>query len=92
MVDDSMPIATETDVALIAFASVVLGALYEADVVRPNEIDLMLEHQQKGMAEAKHPTAAIILGMIRRLANHPDQARQREVLRKLILARPAGEA
>ena len=92
MTDDSKPAATETDMALISFARVVLDVLYAADIVRPSEIDPLLEIHEKNMEEMKYATAAGILAVIRRIANDPNHERQREELRKLIRARPEGSA
>ena len=92
MTEASAPSASETDLALISFARVVLDILYAADVARPSEIDPLLELHQTQMVKMGYPTAAGILGTIRQLANHSDSARQREELRTLMRARPKGSA
>jgi hypothetical protein len=92
MTDPTKLTATETDLALISFARVVLDVLFAADLVRPNEINPLLEIHQKNMEQMKYPTAAGILGSIRVLANDPQREQMRENLRKLIRERPKGSA
>lgn len=92
MTDTPKPAASETDMALISFARVVLDLLYATDLVRPSDVDPLLEFHQKEMEVMKHPKAAGILGVIRQLSNDPRQEQMREGLRTLIQGRTKGSA
>ncbi len=92
MADDPKPIVSETDLALIAFARVVLDVLYATNLVRPEDVDpLLAVHEDRFMKE-EHPISAGILAVIRQLADDPERERIREGLRKLIQGRTEGSA
>jgi len=84
--------ASETDLALIRFARVVLDVFYATDLVRPEDIDPLLAVHEKTFTEAGYPIAAGILASIRQLAGDPERARMRENLCRLIQERPKGSA
>ncbi len=92
MADDPKPIVSETDLALIGFARVVLDVFYATDLVRPEDIDPLLAVHEKTFRKAEYPIAAGILASIRQLAGDPERARMRENLRRLIQERPKGSA
>ena len=92
MADDPKPIASQTDLALISFAWVVLDVLYATNLVRPEDVDPLLAHHEDGFMKMKYPTAAGILAIIRQLAGDPKREQMREGLRKLIRGRTEGSA
>ncbi len=92
MADDTKPIASETDLALISFARVVLDVLYATNLVRPEDVDPLLAVHEKGFEKMEYPIAAGILAMIRQLAGDPERERMRENLRRLIQERAKGSA
>ena len=92
MSEQTTPTADENDMALISFARVVLDLLYATDLVRPSDIDPLLEFHEKEMEEMKYAKAAGILGVIRQLSNDPRREQMREGLRKLIQGRARGSA
>ena len=83
---------SQTDLALISFARFVLGALFSADLIRPNQIYPALKDHQDIMAKAGYTIAGGILGSIRQFSNDPDRERSLEELRRLIRAQPQGTA
>ncbi len=92
MAGNPKPIASETDLALISFARVVLDLLYATDLVRPSDVDPLLAVHEKNMEEMKYPTAAGILGSIRQFAGDPKREQMRENLRRLMQERAKGSA
>ena len=92
MADDPKPLASETDLALISFARVVLDVLYATNLVRPDDVDPLLAFHQDRFEKMKYPIAAGILGMIRQLAGDPEIEQMRENLRTLLQERPKGSA
>jgi len=89
---DNNPTASETDMALISFARVVLDVLYASNLARPEDVDPLLALHESTMTDMKYPTAAGILAVIRQISNDPARVRQREELRRLMQARPKGTA
>lgn len=92
MNDSNKPTASETDLALISFARVVLDLLYAATPIRPSDIDPLLKLHEDQMTAMKYPIAASILGSIRQLSNDPQHEQMREGLRKLVQGRTEGSA
>lgn len=92
MVDQPKSIASETDLALISFARVVLDLLYATDLVRPSDIDPLLALHEERLEGAKYPIAAGIFASIRQLSSDPLREQKRETLRKLIRERAKGSA
>ncbi len=92
MADDPKPTASETDLALISFAWVVLDVLYATNLVRPEDVDPLLAVQEKIFEGMKYPIAAGNLAVIRQLAGDPERERMRENLRRLLQERVMGSA
>ena len=92
MVDDPEPTVSETDMALIGFARVVLDVLYANNLVRPEDVDPLLAVHEESFMKMKYPIASGILAMIRQLAGDPKRERMRENLRRLIQERAKGSA
>ena len=92
MTDDPTPIASETDLALIGFAWVVLDVLYATNLVRPEDVDPLLAVQENALTEMKFPIAGGILAMIRQLAGDPKREQMRENLRRLVQEQAKGSA
>ncbi len=92
MADDPNQTASESDMALICFAWVVLDVLYATNLVRPKDVDPLLAVQENTMEGMGYPTAAGILGIIRQLAGDPKRARMQENLRRLLQERAQGSA
>ncbi len=92
MADDPKPLASETDLALISFAWVVLDVLYATNLVRPEDVDPLLAVHENRFVKMNYPIAAGILAMIRQLAGDPRREKMRENLRRLIQERPRGSA
>jgi len=86
------PTVSETDLALISFARVVLDVLYATNLVRPTDVDPLFEMHEKLMTDGKYLIAAGILGSIRQISNDPTREQMREGLRKLIQGRTEGSA
>lgn len=92
MAEQAMPPVSETDLALISFARVVLDVLYATTSVRPADVDPLLAHHQKLMTDAAYPTAAGILASIRNMSGDPKREQMREGLHKLVQGRTQGSA
>lgn len=92
MADNPKPIASETDLALISFAWVVLDVLYATELTRAEDVDPLLAVHEDGFHKMKYPIAAGILAMIRKLAGDPERERMRKELRRLIQERAKGSA
>ena len=92
MVDDPKSTVSETDLALISVAQVVLDVLYATTLVRPADVDPLLKIHEQQMTDAAYPIAAGILRSIRQMSNDPTREQMREGLRKLIQGRTEGSA
>jgi len=88
---EKLPVS-ETDLALLSFARVVLDVLFATNLVRPSDIDPLLKMHEDLMTKASYPTAAGILGSIRQMSGDPKRDEMREGLRKLIQGRTQGSA
>ncbi len=92
MADDPVPTASETDLALISFAWVVLDVLYATNLVRPDDVDPLLAVQENSLKKMEYPIAEGILAVIRQLAGDPKREQMRENLRRLLQEQVKGSA